>query len=79
MAEHAGVTCWQVHQIWKATDLKARRLRSFKISNDPHFAEKVNDGVELYMNPLDSELILFVDERPRFRPLTGLSRKFSLE
>ena len=51
MAEYAGVTRWQVHQIGKAADLKSHRLKTFKISSDPHFAEKVCDVVGLYMNP----------------------------
>ncbi len=40
MARAAGVTTWQVRQIWKAADLKPHRFKHFKISNDPHFAEK---------------------------------------
>ena len=44
MAEYAGVSRWQVHQIWKAADLKPHRLKTFKISNDPDFAEKVFGG-----------------------------------
>ena len=45
MAEHAGVTRWQVQHIWQAADLKPHRLKTFKISNDPDFAEKVFDVV----------------------------------
>ena len=40
MAKHAGVTCWQVQQIWKAADLKLHRLKTFKVSNNPEFSEK---------------------------------------
>lgn len=58
MAEHAGVTRWQVRQIWTAADLKPHRLRTFKISNDPNFAEKVCDVVGLYLNPPDNALVL---------------------
>lgn len=54
MAEYAGVTTWQVRQIWQAADLKPHRLKTFKISNDPDFAEKVVDVVGLYMNPPDN-------------------------
>ena len=41
MAEYAQVSKHQVTAIWKAADLKPHRIRSFKISNDPDFAEKV--------------------------------------
>lgn len=41
MAKYAGVSTWQVRQLWAASDLKPHRLKIFKISNDPHFADKV--------------------------------------
>ncbi len=60
---------WQVRQIWKAADLKPHRLKTFKISNDPHFAEKVIDIVGLYMNPPDNAAILSVDEKTQIQAL----------
>ncbi len=78
MAEHAGVTRWQVHQIWKAADLKPHRLRTFKISNDPHFAEKVCDVVGLYMNPPDNALVLSVDEKTQIQALDRTQPKLQL-
>ena len=45
MAKYADLSCWQVRQIWAAADLKPHRLKTFKISNDPDFAEKVIDAV----------------------------------
>ena len=51
MAKYAGVTEHEVRAVWRAADLKPHRLRTFKISNDPKFAEKVIDVVGLYMNP----------------------------
>ncbi len=47
MAKYAGVSQWQVRQVWE------HRLRTFKISNDPHFSERVIDVVGLYLNPPD--------------------------
>jgi transposase len=44
MAKHAGITTWQVRQIWDTADLKPHRIKNFKISNDPQFAEKVIDA-----------------------------------
>ena len=69
MAEHAGVSCHQVTQIWKAADLKPDRIRNFKISHDPHFAEKVIDVVGLYMDPPDNALVLSVDEKTQIQAL----------
>lgn len=69
MAKYAGVTTWQVRQIWQAADLKPHRLKTFKISNDPEFAEKVVDVVGLYMNPPDDALVLSVDEKTQIQAL----------
>ena len=69
MAKAAGVTTWQVRQVWEAADLKPHRLKTFKISNDPEFAEKVIDVVGLYMNPPDNALVLSVDEKTQIQAL----------
>ena len=58
MAKRAGITVWQVQQIWNAAGLKPQLLKTFKISNDPGFAEKVIDVVGLYMNPPENAIIL---------------------
>lgn len=69
MAKYAGITPWQVQQIWKSADLKPHRLKTFKISNDPQFAEKVVDVVGLYMDPPDNALVLSVDEKTQIQAL----------
>ena len=69
MARYAQVTPWQVRQIWKAADLRPHRLKTFKISNDPQFAEKVIDIVGLYMNPPDNAVVLSVDEKTQIQAL----------
>ncbi len=69
MAKAAGITNWQVQQIWKAADLKPHRLQTFKISNDPEFADKVIDVVGLYMDPPDNAIILSVDEKTQIQAL----------
>jgi hypothetical protein len=45
MAAAQGVSPETVRQIWKAHDLKPHQIRSFKISTDPAFAEKMRSGV----------------------------------
>lgn len=69
MADYAGITPWQVQQIWKSADLKPHRLKTFKISNDPQFAEKVVDVVGLYMDPPDNAVVLSVDEKTQIQAL----------
>lgn len=69
MARYAEVTPWQVRQIWKAADLRPHRLKTFKISNDPEFADKVIDIVGLYMDPPENAVILSVDEKTQIQAL----------
>lgn len=69
MAIHANVTPYQVRKIWKAADLQPHRLQTFKISNDPGFADKVVDIVGLYMNPPSNAVVLSVDEKTQIQAL----------
>jgi len=69
MAKHAGVSTRQVRQVWDAAGLKPHRLKTFKISNDPKFAEKVIDVVGLYLDPPDNALVLSVDEKTQIQAL----------
>lgn len=69
MAAYMGVSQWQVRKVWAAADLKPHRVKSFKISNDPHFAEKVIDVVALYLSPPDNAMVLSVDEKTQIQAL----------
>lgn len=69
MAKYAGVSVHQVREVWRAADLKPHRLRTFKISKDPLFAEKVQDVVGLYLDPPDNALVLSVDEKTQIQAL----------
>ena len=69
MAAYAGVSTWQVRQVWKAADLRPHRLKTFKISNDPKFAEKVVDVVGLYVNPPTNAVVLSIDEKTQIQAL----------
>lgn len=69
MAQYADVTQWQVRKVWAAADLKPHRIKTFKISNDPRFAEKVIDVVGLYLNPPDDAMVLSVDEKTQIQAL----------
>lgn len=54
MAKAARITTWQVRQIWDTAN-QPHRLKTFKISNDQQFADKVVVVVGLYMNPPDND------------------------
>ena len=69
MAKAAKVSIHQVQQVWAAADLRPHRIKTFKISNDPKFAEKVVDVVGLYMDPPDNAVVLSVDEKTQIQAL----------
>ena len=58
-----------VHRIWRAFGLQPHRSKSFKLSTDPFFVEKVRDIVGLYLNPPDKALVLCVDEKSQVQAL----------
>jgi len=63
MAEAAGVSASAVRCIWKAHGLSPHRWRRFKLSNDPHFVEKLRDVVGLYVDPPAHAIVFSIDER----------------
>ena len=69
MAKYAGVSKYHVQKVWQAADLKPHRLRTFKISKDPKFAEKVQDVVGLYLDPPAHAMVLSVDEKTQIQAL----------
>ena len=56
MAERAGVSEATVRRIWRAHGLKPHLSRTFRVSTDPQFAEKLADVVGLYLNPPSTRL-----------------------
>lgn len=69
LADELGVTQSMVHRIWKANGLRPHKVRTFKVSNDPHFEEKLIDVVGLYLNPPEKALVLSVDEKSQIQAL----------
>jgi transposase len=69
MAKAQGVSPATVQRIWDAHGLKPHRVRSFKLSNDPRFSEKLTDVVGLYLNPPEKALVLCVDEKSQIQAL----------
>ena len=58
LAKAVGVGHTTVQRVWREHGLKPHLSRSFKLSNDPQFAEKVQDIVGLYLNPPDHAVVL---------------------
>jgi len=71
VAQAAGVSLRAVQRIWEANRLQPHRVRTFKTSNDPAFAEKVEDVVGLYMNPPIHAVVVSIDEKS---PIQALDR-----
>jgi transposase len=69
MARAAGISHTSVQRIWKAHDLKPHLVKTFKLSNDKHFMEKVTDIVGLYLDPPEKALVLAVDEKSQIQAL----------
>jgi transposase len=69
MAREMGISKASVSRIWRASGLKPHRVESFKVSNDPQFAEKLEAIVGLYLNPPEHALVLSVDEKSQIQAL----------
>ena len=69
MARAQGVSQTMVRRIWDAHGLQPHRTRTFKLSRDPRFVEKLTDVVGLYLNPPDKALVLCVDEKSQIQAL----------
>jgi transposase len=69
LAKHMGLSRTIVHRVWQRHDVQPHRVERFKLSNDPHFEEKVRDVVGLYLNPPDRALVLCVDEKSQIQAL----------
>ena len=69
MAKAMGVSHMTVQRIWRAHGLKPHLVRTFKLSTDEHFSEKLRDIVGLYHNPPEHALVLCVDEKSQIQAL----------
>jgi transposase len=69
MASAVGVSKATVQRVWSDNGLKPHRIKTFKVSNDPRFAEKLVDVVGLYLNPPENALVLSCDEKSQIQAL----------
>jgi transposase len=69
MAEAQALSEATIRRIWKRHNLKPHLVRTFKLSRDKRFVEKLIDVVGLYLNPPDKSLVLSVDEKSQIQAL----------
>lgn len=69
MAQVSGQSSASVQRIWAAHGIKPHLIRTFKLSKDPRFEEKLVDVVGLYMDPPEKALVLCVDEKSQIQAL----------
>ena len=82
LAKATGVSLRSVQRILEAHQLAPHRIRTFKLSKDPEFVEKLRDIVGLYVDPPAHAVVLSVDEKSQIQALDrtqpGLPMKKSL-
>jgi len=69
LAKVAGVSLRSVQRILEAHQLAPHRIRTFKLSKDPEFVEKLRDIVGLYVDPPAHAVVLSVDEKSQIQAL----------
>lgn len=69
MARAVGISKATVQRIWRDNGLKPHLVKTFKVSNDKQFAEKLVDVVGLYLNPPERALVLSCDEKSQIQAL----------
>lgn len=58
-----------VARVWRAHGLKPHLVRTFKVSNDPRFTEKLEDVIGLYLNAPEHAMVLCCDEKSQVQAL----------
>jgi transposase len=69
LADYLGIGKDTVARIWHDHHLKPWQVKTFKVSNDPHFEEKLTDVVGLYMDPPERAVVFSFDEKTQVQAL----------
>lgn len=69
MAKAAGISEKSIRRIWHKHGLKPHLARTFKVSNDPEFTEKLEAIIGLYLNPPEHAIVLCADEKSQIQAL----------
>ena len=69
LAQHLGLGATTIRRVWRSNGLKPHLSRTFKLSRDPLFEDKLLDVVGLYLNPPEHALVLSCDEKSQIQAL----------
>jgi hypothetical protein len=69
LAAAQGVSKSIINNIWRSHNLKPHRVKTFKLSRDAEFLEKLTDVVGLNLNPPQQAIVLCVDEKSQIQAL----------
>jgi transposase len=69
MAAATGLSDSTIGRIWREHGLKPHLVKTFKLSNDPNFAEKMTDIIGLYTSPPEHAIVLSCDEKSQIQAL----------
>jgi transposase len=69
MAAAQGISKSTVSNVWRSHNIKPHLSKTFKLSRDPKFLEKLTDVVGLYLSPPDKVIVLCVDEKSQIQAL----------
>ena len=69
LAEHLCLGATTIRRVWQQNGIKPHLARTFKLSRDPHFEDKLLDVVGLYLNPPERALVLSCDEKSQIQVL----------
>ena len=69
LAAKLGLGATTVRRVWRSNGLKPHLSRTFKLSRDPRFEDKLLDVVGLYLNPPEHALVLSCDEKSQIQAL----------
>lgn len=78
LAKALGCDDTLVQRVWRDNGLKPHRIKSFKVSNDPKFAEKLVDVVGLYLDPPEHALVFSCDEKSQIQALDRTQKSLPL-
>jgi transposase len=69
LAKAMKISDSMVRWVWRDSGLKPHLVKTFKVSNDPRFVEKLVDVVGLYLDPPEHTLVISCDEKSRIHAL----------
>ena len=79
MAEAVGISEKSVRRLWRSHGLKPHLARTFKVSNDPEFTEKLEAIIGLYLNPPEHAIVLCADEKSQIQALDRRPTRITAE